>query len=230
MKIIDAHSHVDCITHKIQTDVVGTVVCTTVESQWKKLIDIIDNDNCVYGAFGVHPWFIDSWNDKCDARLEYVLKMNQNFMVGEIGLDKYKPNMNKQIEFFKNQFDIAIRLQRTVFIHCVGAWDKILHILKMYKKSVLPKIVFHAFNGGIDVLEDLLKNYGDCIYFSFGKNVIYDRNCRIYKIPLDKILVESDGKYDVNLVDVVNKIAEIKDNPNMANIIYDNTQRVLQNG
>ena len=126
MKIIDAHSHIGYITHKIQSDVVGCVVCATQESQWKTLIDIIDNDDCVYGAFGVLPWVIDSVQDDLVIRLEAVLKTNRNFMVGEIGLDKYKPNMDRQIEIFQKQFDVAIRLRRSVFVHCVGAWDKII--------------------------------------------------------------------------------------------------------
>jgi len=230
MKIIDAHTHIDYITHKIQPGVVGTVVCTTDESQWSTLIDVIDNDDCVYGAFGVHPWFVDSWNKESEDRLESVLKTNRDFFVGEIGLDKYKPNMEHQIEIFQKQFDMAIRLHRGVCVHCVGAWDKILHILKQYKKSTLPNIVFHAFNGSADVLEFLLKNYDNNIYFSFGKNVVYDRNCRIQQIPIDKILVESDGKTDAILIDIINKIVDIKNDKNAPDIIYNNTKRFLKNG
>ncbi len=230
MKIIDSHSHIDYLTHKIQHDVVGTVVCTTNESQWQNLIDLINGDGCIYGAFGVHPWFVDSVIDGYDVRLKEFLETNRNFMVGEIGLDKYKPNMEKQIEIFTNQFDLAIRLQRTVFIHCVGAWDKILYVLKQYKKSELPDIVFHAFNGSENILNNLLKNYKDNIYFSFGKNALYDRNRRITQIPIDKILVESDGDKDVNLIDVVNKMSIIKNDTNAQNIIYNNTKKILKNG
>jgi len=114
-------------------------------------------------------------------------------------------------------------LQRTVFVHCVGAWDKILHILKQYKQS--PKIVFHAFNGNDDILKHLLQNNN--MYFSFGKNALYDGFCRIEQIPIDKILIESDGKKDIILIDIINKISQIKNNKNIDKIIYDNTRRVL---
>ena len=80
------------------------------------------------------------------------------------------------------------------------------------------------------MLEFLLKNYDNNIYFSFGKNVVYDRNCRIQQIPIDKILVESDGKMDAILIDIINKIVDIKNDKNAPDIIYNNTKRFLKNG
>ena len=230
MKIIDAHSHIDYISHRFQNDVVETVVCATCESEWGDLLKLGHDDANVRIAFGVHPWNIDSVDVDCDVRLESLLKTNRNFMIGETGLDKNKPDIEKQLDVFQRQFDIAVRLKRIVFIHCVGAWDKILHVLKMYKKSDLPIIVFHAFNGGDDIIKNLIKNYNDNIYFSFGKNVLYGGNCRITQIPDDKILVESDGKDDVILHDVIDKISQLKNNPNMGDIIYNNTVRILKNG
>lgn len=227
MKIVDAHSHIDYITHKCQNDVVGTVCNTVDEKQWDVLIDMLHTDNKIYAAFGVHPWYVNGVSSDFYIVLESLLKTNRSFMVGEIGLDKYKPDMDKQIEVFIKQFDIAVKLKRTVFIHCVGAWDKILHILRQYKKTELPKIVFHAFNGNADILNYLLQNYN--AYFSFGKIVIYGENCRIEQIPVDRILVESDGDKNIMLIDIINKISQIKNNKDISEIIYNNTQRVLNN-
>lgn len=228
MKIIDAHSHIDFITHHHQTDVVGTVVCTTKESEWNALSDLCNQDTNIYGAFGVHPWFIDSVKDGFELRLERLLKNNTSYMIGEIGLDKNKPNMDKQIDVFIKQFNIAIRLHRTMFIHCVGTWDKILHILKQYKKSELPTIVFHAFKASDDILNYLLLNY-DNAKFSFNKNYVCARNSRIEHIPKNKILIESDGKNDAILKDMISKIAELKHDIDIGDIIYDNTLKVLNN-
>lgn len=228
MKIIDAHTHIDYITCDIQPDVVGAVCCATMESDWKKIVDLIDKDKRVYGAFGVHPWFVDSVEQGFDVRMENLLKTDSNYMVGEIGLDKHKPNMEKQIEIFKIQFDMAIKLNRSVCLHCVGAWDKIFYILKQYNKLDLPTIVAHDFNENIDVLKQLLKY--ENIFFSIGKNALYDRNNRIEQIPNDKLLVETDGKKEVVLKDVLLKIAQIKNDENILNIIYENTLKVLNHG
>lgn len=228
MKIIDAHTHVDYITCDIQPDVVGIVCCATMESDWKKIVDLIGKDKRVYGAFGVHPWFVDSVERFFVERLEQLLKTDSRYMVGEIGLDKHKPNMEKQIEVFKMQLDVAVELKRTVFIHCVGAWDKILHILKQYKQSDLPTVVAHDFNENVDVLTQLLKYKN--IFFSIGKNVLYGRNSRVEQIPNDKLLVETDGKKEIVLKDILLKIAQIKNDENILNIIYENTLKVLNNG
>ena len=225
MKIIDAHSHIDYISCKYQQDVVGTVCCATDESQWQKLSNIMNHDNCVYGAFGVHPWFIDNVKDDFENRLKDLLKTNESYMVGEIGLDKYKPNIDKQIEVFKKQFDIAVQLNRSVVLHCVGAWDKILNILKQYKKSELPIIVAHDFHGSNEILSNLLNNYD--VMFSFNKT---DKEQQIKRIPDDRILVETDAKPDVLLVDIISKISDIKENDGMCEIIYNNTQKVLKHG
>lgn len=228
MKIIDAHSHIDYITHDSQPDVVGTICCTTNESEWAGLIDKMRGDKNLYGAFGVHPWFVSDTDDAFEKRLERVLESNDSFMVGEIGLDKHKPDMDKQIEVFQKQLDVAIKLKRAVFLHCVGAWDKILHILKQYKKSELPIIVAHAFNGSDEILKNLVENYN--VLFSFGKIDKPQEINRIQQITTDKILVESDAKPDVILLDTINKISGIKNESDVSEIIYNNTLKVLNNG
>ncbi len=226
MKIIDAHSHIDFMTHREQMDVVGTVCCTVDEFQWEVLLDMVKHSDKIYPAFGIHPWYIKFLDDDFESRLENLLKTNSSFMVGEIGLDKYKPDMEKQIAVFEKQFDWAVKLHRTIFIHCVGAWDKILHILKQYKKSELPIIVFHDFNANEKILLKLLQYKN--IFFSLGKNAVYGKNCRIEQIPSDKILIETDAMADIVLIDIVNEISKTKNESNMADIIYDNAQRVLK--
>ena len=224
MKIIDAHSHIDYITHNTQEYVVGTVCCATKESEWDKLSDLIQNDNNIYCAFGIHPWFIDSVKEGFEARLEKLLKTNRNFMVGETGLDKYKPDMDKQMDVLKKQFDISVRLKRSMFIH----WDKFLYILKQYKQSELPIIVLHDFKANDDILNKLLEYKN--IYFSLGKNYINDRFCRIEQIQSDRILIESDADSNIILKDIIDKISNIKKHTNVADIIYNNTIKVINNG
>ena len=225
MKIIDAHTHIDSVFDPWQPNVVGVVCCVTKESEWASVANLCANDNRVYGAFGIHPWFINDIDDEFGKHLESLLLSNPKYMVGEIGLDKYKPDMDKQIEIFIKQFDIAVNLKRNVFLHCVGAWDKMLHILKQYNQSFLPKIIVHGFNENDDILRKLLKY--ENVFFSVSKNYVYSENSCIEQIPNNRILIETDGKKDVLLKDVLNKIIDIKDNKNMSDIIYNNTLRML---
>ena len=228
MKIIDAHSHIEYITHKIQDDVVGTICCTTNESQWAELVDMMSCDKNIYGAFGVHPWFVDSVSHDFESGLYDLLAKNDSFMIGEIGLDKYKPNMEKQIDVFIKQLNLAIRFKRTVFLHCVGAWDKILHILKQYEKAELPIIIVHDFNGSIEIMNKLIQNYN--VLFSIHR---IDKDAEIHRIeqiPTDKILVETDAKKDIVLRGVIDKISKVKNESDMGEITYKNTLRILNNG
>lgn len=220
MKIIDAHSHIEYISYKYQPDIVGTICCATNENDWNILLNM--NDRNVYGAFGIHPWFVENINNDFDTRLSKILEQNKSAMVGEIGLDKYKPNMDKQIEVFIKQLEIAIKYRRPIFIHCVGAWDKISQILKKYKKSELPIMVAHAFNGSVEIIENLISGYNIMFSFNRADNIIKN-------IPDDRILVETDAKSNIVLSDIVDKIADIKNNKNMYDIIYQNTMRVLNN-
>lgn len=225
MKIIDAHTHIDYITCDLQPDVVGCVCCAVVESDWNNIVDLAKQDKRVYGAFGVHPWFVESLKDGFDIRLENLLKTDSDYMVGEIGLDKHKPNMEKQVEVFVAQLDIAVKLKRTVFLHCVGAWDKILHILKQYKQNELPMLVVHNFDENDTILKQLLKY--ENVFFSISKNVVYDRNYRIEQIPINRILIETYAKKDVLLKDVLIRIITIKNDDGVPEIIYNNTLKVL---
>lgn len=228
MKIIDAHSHINYITHLHQSDVVGTVCCAIDENQWAKLLDLMRQHKNIYGAFGIHPWFIDSVFDDFENRLFKLLQSDSFYMIGEIGLDKYKPDMDKQLDVFIKQFDLAVKLKRTVFLHCVGAWDKILHVLKQYKLSDLPIIVAHGFNEKENILQNLLRY--DNIYFSVNKIGVYGGKCRIDQIPNNKILVETDGKSDVNMKNLVNQISQVKNESDIDKIIFNNTQKVISNG
>lgn len=225
MKIIDSHTHIDYITCDLQPDVVGCVCCAVVESDWDNIVDLAKQDKRVYGAFGVHPWFVESLKDGYNVRLENLLKTDSDYMVGEIGLDKHKPNMEKQVEVFVAQLDVAVKLKRTVFLHCVGAWDKVLHILKQYKQNELPIIVVHDFDENDMILRQLLKYKN--VFFSISKNVVYDRNYRIEQIPMNRILIETDAKKDVLLKDVLIRIITIKNDDGVPEIIYNNTLKVL---
>lgn len=224
MKIIDIHTHTDYIN----PDATGVVCCATKESDWKKIINLMETDNRVYGAFGIHPWFVQETKNNFDVRLKQLLENNSNYMIGEIGLDKYKPDMEKQMDVFMKQFDLAVKLKRNIFLHCVGAWDKIFYILKQYDKQNLPIIIAHNFNASMEITQKLLQY--DNIMFSFGENALYGKNCRIEQIPSNRILIETDGKKDVVLKDIVTKISEIKNDKDIPNIIYNNTKRVLKNG
>ena len=182
MKYTDAHCHI--LTTPCDT-IAGQICNATDEADWQKLIEIANTRTHV--CIGIHPWHISSASDGWERRMREILGANPHIMVGEIGIDKYHPNIERQIEFFTRQIEIATEFNRPAHLHIVGAWDKALHILKGRKS--LPPIVAHAFGGNDEIMVRLTAEHD--VYFSY-KMQNGRINNTIKNAPTDKILIESD--------------------------------------
>ncbi len=190
MKYTDAHCHILTST-LIPTECLGIISCATNMSEWDKMIG--EPSDTIFTCIGIHPWNINNLPRGWEQDMYDLLKQNQHIMVGEIGLDKYHPDMENQETIFIQQMQIAEQINRPIHIHCVGAWDKILHIFRTNKMP--PLVVAHAFNGPIDIIQKLAQDYN--MYFSYS--VPHDDGKSIERIaatPLGRLLVESDA-YDV---------------------------------
>jgi TatD DNase family protein len=149
------------------------------------------------------------------AELEELLFLNPNAIVGEIGLDgfHFDPTtkdlvspMDRQVEAFRWQLELAARLRRPVSVHCVQAFGSMMQVLSDAKRQRLlpPKLYFHAFGGKAGTLQQLLSICaGRDMYFGFASIV----NFRSPKTPevvrvvgLDRLLLESDHE-DAALVE-----------------------------
>ena len=150
-----------------------------------------------------------SWEDE----LELLLATIPSAGVGECGLDNGLKNvaMGVQVDILRSHIRIASRHNRPVTIHCVGAWAKLLEVLKetdrdlrrVLKSSVLEEggsgksvraYVLHSCNSlPVQMVADFLKIPN--VYFSFsGRAMSATKEGRLAKkIPLDRILVETDS-------------------------------------
>ncbi len=220
-KYIDAHCHTETVP------TVGAIVNAAQITDWGRVTDLAVDG--VFGAVGVHPWYISGLPTDWLIKLRDVLVANPCLHVGEIGLDKYKPNMELQISVFKGQLLLAHELGRGVSIHCVGAWERMAHILKMSQNKLPQFILAHGYNGPINQIQKFADSYN--MYFSYGPREIANP-ARILETPHNRILAETDSANPSNIVDVVNAIADILhvDRTEMADIIYDNTMRMLNHG
>lgn len=187
----DAHCHIDS-PKSIPNEILGRIYNATHESDWNTAISISENDDDTnFAAIGIHPWYIANISDDWATRMTDILVSHPNLMVGEIGLDKLKPHLPRQIEIFTIQLEIAARTRRPVHIHCVGAWDKILHVFKTHEKSLPPVIIAHAYSGHENQIEYLATHYN--MYFSYSEKSGENANVRISTTPMDRILTESDA-------------------------------------
>jgi TatD DNase family protein len=129
--------------------------------------------------------------------------------IGEIGLDYYHINLkadveqvkNKQKKIFYEQLVLARKKDLPVIIHCRQAHDDMIKILQDFKneyKHLLPKDrawgVMHCFSGD----EDLAWQYFNIgVIISFTGLITFSKQWDdlIRKVPLDKIMIETDTPY-----------------------------------
>lgn len=241
IKIIDAHCHIQStqdIAHMLSRaddmGVVGAICNATSPADWGRIIELAQKYAGLYGCIGVHPWHIAGLAPGWDDKMREMLRQFPTLMVGEVGLDKNHPDMPVQESVFISQMKIAGDLARPIFVHCVGAWDRVLHILKNYRGARPQALIAHAFAGARDIMERLGAEYG--FYFSYSPDILNDNRTRLVdtvrETPIERILIESDAATPDIVPDVLRRVAEIKSIAvaDVADIVYKNTIRIIRNG
>ncbi len=230
---IDAHCHILTNSEMRTAHARGVwrfIVNATRPADWGAVVELARRDDVV-GAIGVHPWYVSKISDGWDVDLINLLVANPDLMVGEIGLDKNRPDMELQVSVFCRQMQIAHDLHRVAHVHCVGAWGKMLDVLRGIELP--PAIVFHAFSGAVEFVPELVEMGA---YFSFGVGISNNARVRLHgavrTVPVARILVESDAPDMVmpdTIPDTVAKIAEFRgcNAGYLANIIYNNTMGLI---
>lgn len=140
---------------------------------------------------------------------EKLAKFEKVVAIGEIGLDYYHLDPTKDVaavkkkqhEVFAQQLLLARSLDLPVIIHCRQAHDDLLEILQEFKKEyghIIPNDrpwgVIHCFSGD----EDLAWKYFKLgLLISFTGLITFSKQWDdlIRKIPLDKIMIETDTPY-----------------------------------
>lgn len=159
-------------------------------------------------CIGVHPWWSNELNkDEAEKILLQAVNNPHFCALGEMGLDKLKPNWDIQVEIFIWQLEFAKKHNiQNIIIHCVKSFNEIFKILKNYHF----KILWHDFNGNTDTINQLSSLNS---YFSIGNNVLKSnskiRNS-INSIALDRLLLETDDNANLEIIKVYEKACELK--------------------
>lgn len=227
----DAHCHLADVLQSPSIDC--RVYNATRPADWENATEISErDDDRNFAAIGIHPWYIADADPGFESMMIDILATHPNMMVGEIGLDKYHPDMPRQIEIFNKQLEIATSFRRPIHLHCVGAWDKILHIFRERGEKMPPAVVAHGFNGDAGQIQMLADKYN--MYFSYSAAHDDDKAiARISATPQNRILVETDTFESIDeipeLDSAINVIAALygRDTEEIAEQIYQNLQRVI---
>lgn len=227
----DAHCHITPNTQN--PDIACRIYNAARPADWENAIMISETDDDKnFAAVGIHPWYITDVEPEFESKMVNILSEHPNMMVGEIGLDKFHPDMPRQIEILNKQLDIATTFRRPVHMHCVGAWDKILHIFRERGTKMPPAIVAHCFTGDTAQIQMMADKYN--MYFSYP--IPHENGtdmARITATPENRILTETDTNNPIEEIEkldaVIGPIAAAHqcNIEEMSEKIYQNIQRVI---
>ena len=203
MNLIDTHCHLDndafdhdreeVIDNSRQLGINKIIIPGVSRNSWDKLLSLCDNSKHLYPALGLHPYFTSTHKDADLIDLQSYLDSNTAIAIGEIGLDYYLKDIDKekQIYFFEQQLLIAQKNNLPVILHVRKAHADVIALLKKIK---VKGGICHAYNGSYEQAQEYLKlNF----IFGFGGTITYPQSTKLRnlasRLPLESIVLETDA-------------------------------------
>lgn len=161
-------------------------------------IAVMNRNSNVFGVAGYGSHAVTAGEGTDINKLRFIVQSNPKILaIGKIGLDfHFAPYTNeKQVELFKEQLDLAIELQKPVFVTSKNADAKLLQIIKEYNaadkkfRGICVPVV-----RSVDIFELVSENN---MYLLVRPEVTYEeeelyRQC-IQEMNAEKLLVASGG-------------------------------------
>lgn len=197
MKLIDTHFHLDFYRdHKFWYDKTNelkqyTLCVTNSPEIFFSCKKLYPETRYVKFALGYNPQI--STNTPFNKRL-FLSQLSSTNYIGEVGLDFSTKNIcskTAQIEAFDFICHNAAKYNKVLSVHSRKAEKDTLAILMQNR---VKRAIIHWYTGDLETLEMFVKaGY----YFSINANMcVTSKGQSIVKhIPIDKILVESDGPF-----------------------------------
>jgi len=216
VRLYDAHNHLqderfggrqaELVAAAEADGVARMVVNGACEEDWAQVQELARKFPVVQPSFGYHPWYLQERTERWQAELVRYLDNTPNAAVGEIGLDRWKPDLpyEGQEEAFVWQLRLAAERNLAASIHCLQTWGRMVDLLR---EELRPErgFLLHSYGGSAELVAPLAKLGA---YFSFPGYYLRERKERqreVFKhIPLERLLVETDAP-DQSLPDALNQ-------------------------
>ncbi|WP_045827022.1 TatD family hydrolase [Teredinibacter turnerae] len=254
--LIDSHCHLDFAAFDNDRDFIlarcrelnieRIVLPGVAAEQWPKVVELVNAEEQLLFAVGIHPWWIEAnWTDKDVtgelAKLEEYLVHDDCIAVGECGLDaNIDRAMAMQQQVLEQQLILAERFDKPVILHSVKSHNPLLQSLKRFPNA---RGVVHAFTGSYEQGMDFW-NRG--FYLGIGGVITYERAAKtrdaVARLPAEALLLETDapdmplaGKQGERnsplfLPDILQALAELRDDSPevLARITRENFRHLFQ--
>ncbi len=236
-KFFDSHCHLQLsqfdadrkeVLARMRGGGVGGIIVGTDLATSRAGVELAEKHDFLWASVGLHP--NDNKDEHFDiSKYQELVENPKVVAIGECGLDYFRSGGTDeekaaQKERFEKQIQLAIKVNKTLIVHCRNAHEDILEMLFAYSRELTNKklrVVIHFFTGSAELVQKYLDL--DC-YISFPGPItytdMYDESIRV--IPLDRILSETDAPFaapvpfrgkrnePVYVEHVVAKIAAIK--------------------
>ena len=205
LRYYDAHNHLQderlggdpaaIVAAAAGVGVVRMVVNGSCESDWPAVQALARQHPLVVPSFGIHPWYVHERTPNWLNTLTRFLYETPGAVIGEIGLDRWKPDLaySGQEDVFKAQLQLAAERNLPVSIHCLKAWGR-LHDLLRDGPRPARGFLLHSYGGPAEMVTPLARLGA---YFSFPGYFIHERKTRqreaFRAVPSDRLLVETDA-------------------------------------
>jgi len=210
LELIDSHAHLDFDKYDSDREemlqrahVAGVrnilqIAMGPSEEKIKRCYSLVEKHSYMRMAVGIHPHDADQYSEDVYKLIQTYASKEKISAIGEIGLDYYYENSNRenQKKCFSDLIDLAIQMNLPISVHTRDAFDDTHTIAK--EKNVFKKVggVIHCFTG----TEDQAMKFMDLgAYISFSGVITFKNTNEIQravrKVPLDKMLIETDAPF-----------------------------------
>jgi TatD DNase family protein len=203
MELIDTHCHLDVpefdadrhavLARARAAGVAGVVVPAIHRDGWTGLLAFCRSGPGLYPALGLHPVYLDRHRDVDLKSLEAVIADRRPLAVGEIGLDYFVRDLDRQRQqvLFESQLAIARTADLPVLLHVRRAHEQVLATLRRIQ---LRGGIAHAFSGGIEEA----RRYLDLGFrLGFGGMLTFERSTKLRRLaarlPVEALVLETDA-------------------------------------
>lgn len=208
LTLVDSHAHLDMeefdkdrdeVIKRALKEGVRAILCPaelTSTKSIKVILDLIKKYENIIAAAGVHPHQAKHFNRNFTKKIEELAKTEKIKAVGEIGLDffySFSP-IHEQEEVFRFQLNTAQNLGLPVVVHSRNSGKNVARAVE--EEHFTKGGVLHCFSEDWKLAKRML-DYNFFISFSgiltFPKAQLLRDVAQ--KIPLEKLLVETDSPY-----------------------------------